>query len=131
MLEKLREDSDVLIGPSNPITSIGPIISLAGMPEILKSKNVVAISPIIGNEPVSGPAGKLMNACGYGISSNEVARCYHDFLDVFVTDIRDPQVCTSFENMDCSIVRTDTMMSSVDVSIQLAGYVRNLFETLK
>lgn len=131
VLEKLREDSDVLIGPSNPITSIGPIISLAGMPEILKSKNVVAISPIIGNEPVSGPAGKLMKACGYGISSNEVARCYHDFLDVFVTDIRDPQVCTSFENMDCSIVRTDTMMSSVDVSIQLAGYVRNLFETLK
>ncbi|MFW5986641.1 MAG: 2-phospho-L-lactate transferase [Methanohalophilus sp.] len=131
VLEKLREDSNVLIGPSNPITSIGPIISLDGMPEILKSKNVVAISPIIGNEPVSGPAGKLMKACGYGISSNEVARCYHDFLDVFVTDIRDSQGCDSFENMACRTVETDTMMSSVDISIQLAGYVRNLFESLE
>ncbi|RNI13944.1 2-phospho-L-lactate transferase [Methanohalophilus sp. RSK] len=131
VMEKLREDSDVLIGPSNPITSIGPIISLDGMPEILKSKNVVAISPIIGNEPVSGPAGKLMNACGYGISSDEVARCYHDFLDVFVTDIREPQFCNSFESMACSVVKTDTMMSSVDISIQLAGYVKNLFESLQ
>jgi LPPG:FO 2-phospho-L-lactate transferase len=131
VLEKLRVENNILIGPSNPITSIGPIISLDGMPEILKSKNVVAISPIIGNEPVSGPAGKLMNACGYGISSNEVARCYHDFLDVFVTDIHDPQDCNSFESMTCSIVKTDTVMSSVDVSIQLARYVRSLFETLE
>jgi len=131
VMEKLRVENNILIGPSNPITSIGPIISLAGMPGILKSKNVVAISPVIGNEPVSGPAGKLMEACGYGISSNEVARCYHDFLDVFVTDIHDPQDCNSFESMTCSIVKTDTVMSSVDVSIQLARYVRSLFETLE
>ena len=56
-----REDC-VIIGPSNPITSIGPILALPGIKETLKTKKVIAVSPIIGNAPVSGPAGKLMAA---------------------------------------------------------------------
>ncbi|MFI5383655.1 MAG: 2-phospho-L-lactate transferase, partial [Methanosarcina thermophila] len=73
VLEALENDDKVLIGPSNPITSIGPIISLPGMRDILKKKMVVAVSPIIGNAPVSGPAGKLMAASGLEVSSMGVA----------------------------------------------------------
>ncbi|HET8686915.1 MAG TPA: 2-phospho-L-lactate transferase, partial [Methanosarcina sp.] len=84
VLEALENDDNVLIGPSNPITSIGPIISLPGMKDLLQKKKVVAVSPIIGNAPVSGPAGKLMQASGLEVSSMGVAEYYQDFLDVFV-----------------------------------------------
>ena len=79
VLEALQNDDKVLIGPSNPITSIGPIISLPGMKDLLKKKTVVAVSPIIGNAPVSGPAGKLMQACGLEVSSMGVVEYYQDF----------------------------------------------------
>ena len=88
VLEAFEKDEKVLIGPSNPITSIGPIISLPGMRELLKQKKVIAVSPIIGNAPVSGPAGKLMQACGLEVSSMGVAEYYQEFLDVFVFDER-------------------------------------------
>ncbi len=58
VLEALEKEDHVLIGPSNPITSIGPILALQGMKELLKKKKVVVVSPLIGKEPVSGPAGK-------------------------------------------------------------------------
>ena len=90
VLEALEREDTVLIGPSNPITSIGPIIELPGMRDILKEKKVIAVSPIIGTEPVSGPAGKLMTARGIEVSSYGVASYYSDFLDHLVIDERDP-----------------------------------------
>src|SRR5450756_2979597 len=55
----LEENDAVVIGPSNPISSIGPILRVNGMKEALKDRFVVAVSPIVGTEPVSGPARKL------------------------------------------------------------------------
>jgi LPPG:FO 2-phospho-L-lactate transferase len=123
VLEALEREDHVLIGPSNPITSIGPIIELPGMRDILKKKKVVAVSPIIGTEPVSGPAGKLMNARGIEVSSYGVASYYSDFLDHLIIDERDPIDDKCLNEIGCSVSRTDTLMKTVDIS-------RNLAETI-
>jgi LPPG:FO 2-phospho-L-lactate transferase len=128
VLEALETDGEVLIGPSNPITSIGPILELPGMREILKQKKVVAVSPIIGKEPVSGPAGKLMQARGFEVSSVGVAMCYQDIVDVFVIDERDTADISDFDDIGCEIVRADTLMKSVDVSVELSKQILGIFE---
>ncbi|KKG11899.1 MULTISPECIES: 2-phospho-L-lactate transferase [unclassified Methanosarcina] len=130
VLEALETDDRVLIGPSNPITSIGPIISLPGMRELLKKKKVVAVSPIIGNAPVSGPAGKLMQACGLEVSSMGVAEYYQEFLDVFVFDERDRADEFAFERLGCRACRADTLMTSTEKSRELAEFVVGLFDTV-
>lgn len=125
--EVLEAEDDVLIGPSNPITSIGPIVGLPGMIDILRKKNVVAVSPIIGNEPVSGPAGKLMRAKGLPVSSLGVAACYRDFLDVLVIDKRDPVDESMFAGMGCRVMRADTLMKTQEISIELSRQLIDQF----
>ncbi len=124
VLEALGTEDDVLIGPSNPITSIGPILVLKGMKEMLALKKVIAVSPIIGDSPVSGPAGKLMKACGLPVSSKGVAECYGDILDIMVIDERDT---ADEKEFSVKAVRCDTMMDSVKKSEALAGAVRGMF----
>jgi LPPG:FO 2-phospho-L-lactate transferase len=130
VLEALENDNDILIGPSNPITSIGPIISLPGMKDILQNKKVVAVSPIIGNTPVSGPAGKLMQASGLEVSSLGVAEYYQDFLNVFVFDERDQADEFAFEKLGCHASRVDTLMTSTEKSKELAEIIVGLFDTI-
>jgi len=79
----------VVIGPSNPITSIGPILECEGIREQLREQFVVAVSPFIGDAPVSGPAAALMEACGHAPTSRGTLALYKDFVDLFVQDIRD------------------------------------------
>jgi len=128
VLAALESEDNVIIGPSNPITSIGPILALKGMRDILKKKKVLAISPIIGNAPVSGPAGKLMKACGFPVSSKGVAECYGDILDVMVMDERD-----SADEKDFPVrtVRCDTMMTSLEKSKALAQHVLELLGDIR
>jgi len=125
VLEALDSQDNVIIGPSNPITSIGPILALKGMREILAMKKVIAVSSIIGDSPVSGPAGKLMAACGFEVSSLGVARCYGDILDFMVIDERDTAVEADF---DMKTVRFDTMMTSVEKSEALAKRIISLLQ---
>lgn len=122
VLNALDSEENVLIGPSNPITSIMPILALKGMRKILAKKKVIAVSPIIGNSPVSGPAGKFMSACGYEVSSKGVAGCYGDILDIMVVDEKD-----AAENLLLRTFRCDTMMTSIEKSEALAKCVLELF----
>ncbi|WMW22156.1 2-phospho-L-lactate transferase [Methanolobus mangrovi] len=130
VLAALENEDEVLIGPSNPITSIGPIIELPGMRDILCDKNVIAVSPIIGNEPVSGPAGKLMAARGIEVSSYGVASYYSDFLDHIILDERDPIEEKRFEVTGCSVSKADTLMKSVDISRDLSRLIHEQFELM-
>jgi LPPG:FO 2-phospho-L-lactate transferase len=125
VFETLDSEENVIIGPSNPITSIGPILALKGIREILARKKVIAVSPVIGNSPVSGPASKLMAACGFEVSSRGVARCYGDILDIMVIDEKDMAVEADF---DMKTVRFDTMMTSVEKSEALAKRIISLFK---
>jgi LPPG:FO 2-phospho-L-lactate transferase len=108
------EASDVVvIGPSNPITSISPILECEGIKHALLDKLVIAISPFIGNAPVSGPAGDLMLAAGFEPNSQGTFNCYDGITDIFVQDIRDPVMLNKS-------VRFDTLMVDEEKSIALA-----------
>ena len=92
VIDTIKNSDAVIIGPSNPVTSIMPILSLKGVKEALKSTHVVAVSPIIGNDSVSGPASKFMKALGIEVSSLGVAELYKDFLDVMIIDEKDETI---------------------------------------
>lgn len=85
---KALEDP-VLIGPSNPVTSVAPILDLPGVAERLGSTRVVAISPFLEDEAFSGPAGTFMEAEGFEASSRGTARYYGECLDEIILDHRD------------------------------------------
>lgn len=130
--EALEKEDCVIIGPSNPMTSIGPILALPEIKEILKRKKVVAVSPIIGNEAVSGPAGKLMAAKGLDVSSKGVAELYKDIIDVFVYDIRDNILDPKdIEKMGIKAVSLDTLMTDEERRTNLAKEILTLFDRIK
>jgi LPPG:FO 2-phospho-L-lactate transferase len=116
-LELLKNDDPVLIGPSNPVTSIGPILAIPGVRKLLKRKKVVAMSPMVGNKPVSGPAAKFMEAFGVPPDDEGVAELLGD-LDIFVVDKE------SGYSGEC--VRLDTLMKNKGDSKRLARSIIEL-----
>ncbi len=121
-LAAIEASDAVVIGPSNPITSILPILSCDGIRRALRDKFVVAVSPFIGNQPVSGPAGDLMRAAGFEPNSIGTFNCYEGIPDIFIQDIRDP---VQVENS----IRFDTLMVDEEKSIALAREILRLIGT--
>ena len=121
-LAAIEASDAVVIGPSNPITSILPILQCDGIKQALRNKPVVTVSPFIGNAPVSGPAGALMTAAGFEPSSIGTYNCYDGLTDIFIQDIRDP-VEVSLSN------RFDTLMVNEEKSVGLAQEVLRLVGT--
>ncbi|MDO5836275.1 MAG: 2-phospho-L-lactate transferase CofD family protein, partial [Methanobacterium sp.] len=120
LIEAIENSDMVVIGPSNPITSIGPIISAKGVRRALKNAYVVGVSPIIGNKPVSGPAAKFMKAMGYEVSSRGVAGIYQEFLDKFIIDLLDEDHQEEIEKLISDVMLTQTIMNNVNDKINLA-----------
>ncbi len=112
VLDALREADAILLAPSNPIVSIGSILSVPGIHNVLHEAKgmVVAVSPIIGGAPIKGPADKLMSGLGLDVSAVGVARRYRDFLDVMVIDEQDKSLVTAIEDLGIPTVVTDTIM---------------------
>jgi LPPG:FO 2-phospho-L-lactate transferase len=98
-------DEPVVVGPSNPITSIGPMVSVDGIADALRETPVVAVSPFVEDRVFSGPAAKLLAAEGYEPSTAGVAEAY-DFADAFVLDSEDGT------DLDRPVVRTDTRLDT-------------------
>jgi LPPG:FO 2-phospho-L-lactate transferase len=88
VLEAIAAAQAVILAPSNPITSIGPILAVPGIRDALRSTAapIAAVSPIIAGAAVSGPAGALMRCAGVEVSVRGVAQSYADFLDVLIAD---------------------------------------------
>lgn len=107
----------VVIGPSNPVTSIGPMVSMAAFRQGLEDTSVVAVSPFVEDRVFSGPAAKLMTAAGYEPSTRGVAEAY-PFADAFVLDEADGTT------LDRPIVRTDTTIESIDDAERVYDAVR-------
>jgi len=124
VIEALEECNGVIIGPSNPITSIMPILLVKGIKERLKRRRVIAVSPIVGNRPVSGPAGKFMRVKGYDVSPLGVADIYTDFLDVLVVDNSDANLVGRYKEIE--IVATDTIMKSIEDAKRLSEFLLEL-----
>ena len=125
IIDAIKNSRAVIIGPSNPITSISPILSLEGVREALKETYVIAVSPIIGNDSVSGPASKFMNALGIEVSSLGVASLYEDFLDAFVIDTRDEDKEVEANQIINKVITTNTIMNNLDAKKNLAVQIIN------
>jgi LPPG:FO 2-phospho-L-lactate transferase len=122
VLEAIAGAEAVLIAPSNPITSIGPILAVPGVREALRASaaQVVAVSPIIGRTAVSGPAAELMRSQGLETSIRGVAEAYSDFLDVLVTDDRDSALARSLRSPRLQVHSTSILMQSEEDKARIA-----------
>ncbi|HEY4904767.1 MAG TPA: 2-phospho-L-lactate transferase [Candidatus Sulfotelmatobacter sp.] len=112
----------VLIAPSNPITSIGPILAVPGIRTALRHARgkIAAVSPIIGNAAVAGPAGILMAAQGLPCTIAGVAKAYEDFLDILICDNTDAVAAEALRKNGLGIHCTQTIMRSDEDKAALA-----------
>ncbi len=115
----------VVICPSNPIVSIGTILSVEGIRDALKETDaqVVGVSPIVAGAPIKGPADKLLRGLGFEVSSFSVAKLYADFLDMYVIDIKDVEEKNRIEQLGIKVKVTDTVMKSLEDKVRLAKTV--------
>jgi LPPG:FO 2-phospho-L-lactate transferase len=116
----LERAEKVIIGPSNPITSILPIISLVGL-KIDKDK-CIAVSPIIGGRPISGPADTFMQVKGYTPDSRSVGEIYKWIISTLVVDGTEKD----FEIKRIEVKKTNTIMVNERTKEALARYVLEL-----
>ncbi len=124
VLEALDQADTVLICPSNPVISIGPILAVGGVRETLRRRRarVVAVSPIIGGAPVKGPADRLMGPLGIEVSCVGVAATYADVCGTLVIDAGDAARAPEVEALGVRAVVADTLMTDARVAAALARH---------
>ena len=93
VFDAIRSSELILLAPSNPVTSIGPILAVPGIRAALREAQgtIAAVSPIVGTAAVTGPAGALLASQGFAVSIAGVADFYRDFLDLLVVDSQDAE----------------------------------------
>jgi len=119
-------NADLLIlPPSNPIVSIGPILALPGVRQALRETPapVVAISPLVAGKPIKGPADRLLRGLGIEVSVVGVAALYQDFLDTFVIDTQDANQGARLRQQGLTVITSDTIMTDIEKSVALARIV--------
>jgi LPPG:FO 2-phospho-L-lactate transferase len=123
VLEVLRRADAIVICPSNPVISIGPILAVPGIRDVLVDRRdrVVAVSPIVGGAPVKGPADRLMAPLGIEVSCVGVARAYSEICSSLVIDAIDRERASDVEATGVHAVVTDTMMRSPEIAAALAA----------
>jgi LPPG:FO 2-phospho-L-lactate transferase len=124
VLQALERADTVLICPSNPVISIGPILAVPGVREVLRRRRsrVVGVSPIIGGAPVKGPADRLMQPLGIEVSCVGVARTYADVCATLVIDAGDATRAPEVEALGVRAVVADTLMTDARVAAALARH---------
>ena len=128
VIQAIASATAVLIAPSNPVTSIGPILAVPGIRDALAktSAPVVAVSPIIGTAAVSGPAANLMRAQGLEVSISGVASAYEDFLDVLVAHQSEAELAKSPKVGNVEIHCADILMRTIDDRKRVASTALSL-----
>ncbi len=122
VLEAIGRADMILVCPSNPIVSIGPILAMPGLRSALDASNapIVGVSPIVDGAPIKGPAHTLLRALGVEVSALGVAQFYSDWMDGFVFDERDSALLPMIEGLGLEAISLDTMMVSAAVSQSVA-----------
>ena len=122
VLEAIHGADAIVIGPSNPVSSVGPILAVPGVRAALieTRARVVAVSPIVGASPVSGPAGNMMRARGLEVSALGVSKAYDGLLDALVVDRQDSALADPLRAVGVRMVATDAFMSDRESERALA-----------
>ena len=125
VLEAIASAELIVFAPSNPVTSIGPILAVPGIRDALVGAEapLIAVSPIIGDAAVSGPAAVLMRMQGWPSTIAGLAKAYEDFLDVLVADSADAQAANTLCSDRLRVVCTNTLMRSIDDKLHLARVI--------
>ncbi len=118
VIETLRSADVVILGPSNPMLSIGPILALDGVRDAVRG--AVAVSPIVGGKAIKGPADRLLASLGHEVSPVGIARIYQELVDTFVIDTVDASLEGAIEALGMQVVVCDTMMPGPDEAVRLA-----------
>jgi LPPG:FO 2-phospho-L-lactate transferase len=129
VLEAIADADGVVICPSNPLISIGPILAVPGIRDALAARreNVVVVSPIVGGLSLKGPSDKMMRELGYEVSAVGVARMYRDIAAQIVIDERDAALRREIEALGMGVTTTNTVMQSDVDKTRLAEHVVKLF----
>ncbi len=122
LLPLLTSAEAIIIAPSNPVVSIGPILAIAELRTAIATGHapVVAISPIVGGAAIKGPAVPLMRAVGLEPSALGVAEAYIDVIDGIVIDTVDAQLASAIEARGIKTLVTDTIMRGMPEKMALA-----------
>jgi LPPG:FO 2-phospho-L-lactate transferase len=130
VLQAIRNAAGIVICPSNPVTSIGPILSVPGVRQTLREsgRRIVGVSPIIARAAISGPAHTLMRANDLEPSVRGVAKGYADILDVLLVDPEDQPLYGDIEKLGVKPVSANIRMNSLADKRRLARDVLALLE---
>ncbi len=125
VLDAILDADTVVVCPSNPVVSIGTILSVSGVRDALRRTNarVVGVSPIVAGLPIKGPADKMLRSLGVEVSAFGVAKFYSDFLDEFVIDTKDAEKKDAIEKLGVNVKVTNTVMKSLEDKVALAKVV--------
>ena len=128
VLDAIRGADRLIIAPSNPFVSIGPILAVPGVHEAVTGSRArrIAVSPIVGGEAIKGPAAKMLASLGHEVSAAGVAAIYRDLIDVIVIDEQDRALAPRIEALGLACAVTDTMMTTPERKAELAAFVRDL-----
>jgi len=125
----IHDSSLIVIAPGNPLTSIGPMLAIKGIrKELAKKKNkVVAVSPIIGNSAISGPAGKYMEAAGMEVSALGIAKMYAHVCSNLVIDTKDRMQTKAIEALNINVHDSKIRMPNKQSEDALAASILKQF----
>jgi LPPG:FO 2-phospho-L-lactate transferase len=128
LLNSLNNSELIVIAPANPISSINPILKVKEIGQLLTKlrKKVVAISPLIGEQAISGPAVKYMKAMNVTTSPLGVAAYYSDIVGNFIIDSSDSVLSSKIASLDMNVFQTDIIMKDPSDEQRLASYVKSL-----
>jgi LPPG:FO 2-phospho-L-lactate transferase len=124
-IDAIKRSDMVVIAPANPVSSIGPIVALAGLRKELAKKRdrIVAVSPLIGEAAISGPAVKYMKALGLAISPVGVAEYYRDFVGTFIISTNDGRLAPKIHDLGIRVYKTNITMKNRQDEIRLGRYL--------
>jgi LPPG:FO 2-phospho-L-lactate transferase len=125
VVSAILEADAVIICPSNPFISIGPILAVPGVRDALRKTRatVAAITPIIGGKALKGPLSEMLRDLGHEVSARGVAAFYRDFVNLFVLDETDAELQGGVRELGQRVLLTDTIMTTIETKKQLARKV--------
>ncbi len=133
VLEAMGGASSIVICPSNPLISIGPILAIAGVRETLRKrrKRVLAVCPIVGGKSLKGPSDRMLEQLGHDVSALGVARMYQEICGTFVIDPLDSAQSAAIEALGMEVVVHPTVMRNVEDKELLARRILQFAEKQK
>ncbi|WP_298459986.1 2-phospho-L-lactate transferase [uncultured Cellulomonas sp.] len=133
VLAALTEADVVVLAPSNPFVSIGPVLAVAGVRQALAGTSArrIGVSPIVGGQALKGPAAQMLASLGHEVSALGVARLYVGLVDVFVLDGADRALAGAVEDLGMQVLVTSTVMREVEDRRRLAAEVLAAADTTR